>query len=130
LIVGAWNTLFGYGLFAILQLTLGGYVSYLLLLVFSTSIAILNAFIWYRRLVFRVEGHFFRDLSRFSVVYLVALGINLIALPVLVEAFGIPVLLAQAFVVTGTVLGSFLAHRNFSFRRPPAGQPAIRDSAD
>jgi putative flippase GtrA len=123
-VVGAWNTLFGYGLFALLQLTLGHHVSYLILLTFSTAVAILNAYVMYRWLVFKVEGHWWRDLGRFSLVYLVAYGVNLIVLPFLVEVFGLPVLLAQALVVGGTVLASFLAHRHFSFRRPHASRAA------
>lgn len=119
LAVGAWNTLFGYGLFALLQLTLGHEISYMVLIVASTLVAILNAFLMYRTLVFKVRGHFFTDLWRFSLVYLVALAINLIVLPLLVAGAHVPVLMAQAFIVGGTVVASFLAHRDFSFRRRP-----------
>lgn len=118
LLVGAWNTLFGYGLFAGLQLWLGDRVHYLAILVVATVAAILNAFAGYRRFVFRVEGSVLRDLARFSVVYLGAFAVNLALLPLLVELAGLPVLVAQAMVVAGTVVASFFAHRHFSFRRP------------
>jgi putative flippase GtrA len=117
LVVGAWNTVFGYGAFAGLHLLFGDEVHYLLLLVVATVFAILNAFWAYRVLVFRVRGNVLGDLARFSVVYVGAFAANLVALPLLVEVVGTPVLLAQAFVLAGTVVASFFAHRSFSFRR-------------
>lgn len=126
LIVGAWNTLFGYGLFVLLQLTLGHAINYMVILVASTLIAIFQAYLGHRFFVFKVEGHFFKDLSRFSLVYLAALAINLAVLPLLVAGAHIPVLLAQAFVVAGTVVGSFLAHRDFSFRRHPVADSPVK----
>ncbi len=125
LLVGVWNTVFGYGLFALLLATVGDRVHYLALLVAATVAAIINAFGFYRVFVFRASGQITLDLARFSVVYLVALAVNLAVLPLLVEALRLPVLLAQAFVVAATVAASFFAHRSFSFRRvsgmpPPA----------
>ena len=117
LIVGAWNTVFGYGAFALLNLTLGDRIHYLILLVPATALAILNAYVFYRAFVFKVEGHWWRDLTRFSTVYLGAFAANLALLPLLVEVVGVPVLIAQAVVIAGTVVASFFSHRAFSFRR-------------
>ena len=117
LLVGGFNTVFGYGLFALLLLLFGDEVHYLVILVAATIVAVLMAFVGYRYIVFRVRGSIVRDFARFSVVYAVALAVNAVALPLLVEAVGVPVLLAQAVVVTGTVIASFFAHRSFSFRR-------------
>jgi putative flippase GtrA len=122
LLVGGWNTVFGFGVFALLQLTLGGSVHYEILLAVAQVLATLNAFAGYRLLVFQVTGTVLRDLARFSVVYAGAFAVNLVALPLLVEVGGVPVLAAQAVVVAGTVVASFFAHRNFSFRRPGAGE--------
>ena len=118
LLVGAWNTLFGYGVFAVLELTLGGDIHYLVLLAVSQALATLNAFAGYRLLVFKVSGTLLRDLARFSVVYVGAFVVNVATLPLLVEVGGIPDLIAQALVVGATVIASFFAHRSFSFRRP------------
>lgn len=124
LLVGLWNTIFGYGLFALLLATIGDHVHYLVLLVAATIIAILNAFALYRAFVFRVSGQVILDLARFSVVYLVALAANIAALPLLVEVAGLPVLVAQAFIAAGTVAATFVAHRAFSFRRAGTGPRA------
>jgi putative flippase GtrA len=119
LLVGAWNTVFGYGLFAGLQLALGDHVHYLVLLVVATVVSVLQAFVLYRTWVFAVRGPWLPDLGRFSLVYVGAFAANLALLPLLVEVGHVPVLLAQAVVVGGTVVASFFVHRNFSFRRAP-----------
>jgi putative flippase GtrA len=120
LLVGGWNTVFGYGLFAGLHLAFPG-VHYLIILVISTVIAVLQAFVLYRIWVFEVRGQWLRDLARFSTVYVGGFLANLAILPLLVEVAGLPILLAQAIVLGGTIVASFFAHRSFSFRRPPAG---------
>lgn len=83
----------------------------------ATVIAVVVAFIGYRTFVFKVRGNVLRDFARFSIVYVGALAVNAVALPLLVEVVGLPILLAQAFVVAGSVVASFAAHRSFSFRR-------------
>lgn len=117
-IVGVVNTVFAFGAFAGLQLTIGGYVHYLAILVLAHVLGVLEAYVLQRWLVFRVSGRWWRDLARFWSVYLVALGINAVALPLLVEVVHVAVLPAQAIVMAGTALGTFVAHRSFSFRRP------------
>lgn len=51
----------------------------------SRVLGALFAFVMHRRFVFRVRSHVLRELLRFESVYLTALGINAVALPVLVE---------------------------------------------
>jgi putative flippase GtrA len=117
LVIGAFNTAFGFTLFALMLHLAGDHVHYLAVLVVAMVIAVLVAFAAYRTFVFRVRGHVLRDLGRFSLVYVGVLAANVIALPLLVEVAGLPVLTAQAIVVVGTVVTNFLLHRSFSFRR-------------
>ena len=117
LIVGVFNTAFGFLLFALMLHLAGDHVHYLVVLVFATIIAVLVAFAVYRTFVFRVRGNVLRDLGRFSLVYVGVLAANVIVLPLLVEVAGLPVLTAQAIVVVAAVVASFLLHRSFSFRR-------------
>jgi putative flippase GtrA len=121
LLVGLFNTVFGYGFFALLQVTAGTVISYMLVLLIAQVVSTFVAYVLYRSLVFRVRGRFWRDLVRFSLVYAGAFAVNLVLLPVMVSGFGWDVLLAQALIVGGTVIASFFAHRNFSFRRPKKG---------
>lgn len=117
-VIGVINTSFGFGLFAGLELGLGDRVAYLYLLLVAHVVSVLEAYVLQRTFVFRVVGRWWRDLARFWTVYLVVLGLNLVALPLLVEVGGLPVLPAQALVLVFMTAGTFLAHRTFTFRRP------------
>jgi putative flippase GtrA len=126
LIVGGLNTLVGFGLFVGFDLTVGRYfdtvantvVGSLVTLVLAHILGVLFAFTLYRRFVFKVTGHVLRDLARFESVYLVALGINAVVLPLLVQ-LGVNRILAQALITITTTVISYLGHRFFSFRRSP-----------
>jgi putative flippase GtrA len=121
LIVGGMNTAIGAVWFVLfLWLFPHGAVGYLSALVCAYLAATLCAFVLYRRFVFRVTGHVLRDLARFGLVNLSALGFNFATLPVLVEVLGWPVLPSQFAIAGVTVVYSWFAHRGFSFRRSPA----------
>lgn len=121
LLVGLWNTIFGYGFFAALEIIVGEAVPYMAILVIAQVVSTFMAYILYRYVVFKVRGHFWRDLVRFSLVYAAAFAVNLVLLPVMVSGLGWNVLLSQALIVAGTVIASFFAHRSFSFRRRGRG---------
>jgi putative flippase GtrA len=129
LVVGVVNTIVGFAWFTVFNFTVGAVFGYFATLAVAHVASVLCAFVLYRRFVFRVRGHVFRDLARFELVYVVALGINFIALPVLVELAGLPVLAAQALIVFITTLVSFFGHRYFSFRRKKARPVAVEDTA-
>lgn len=128
LLVGAINTVVGFGWFAVFEITVGRVGGYLLSLACSHVASVLCAFVLYRRLVFRVRGNVLLDLVRFETIYLVAIAINFVALPLLVEFAGLVPIVAQAMIVVVTTLVSFFGHRYFSFRRPaPAGEVVADD---
>ncbi|MDQ1610002.1 MAG: hypothetical protein QOE16_2734 [Microbacteriaceae bacterium] len=133
LIVGTANTVIGFAWFAIFNYTVGalfGRFGYLPTLLCAHIASVLCAFVLYRRFVFRVRGHVWRDLARFETVYLVALGVNFVLLAVLVEFAHMQPLLAQALIVFVTTLISFFGHRNFSFRRrPTSADPEPKESS-
>ena len=121
LIVGGLNTAIGTAWFVLfLWLLPNGVVGYLGALGCAHALAVLCAFVLYRRFVFRVKGHVWRDLGRFELVNLSTLAFNFAALPVLVEGLGWPPLLAQLVVTSATVVYSWFAHRGFSFKRTPS----------
>ncbi len=122
LAVGATNTVVGYLVFSAFTLWVFAdvYLGYLLSLAVSYVVGITLAFVLYRRFVFPVHGHLLRDFARFVSVYLVAIGINAAALPLLVEAAQVPPLLAQLIILAATTLLSFFGHKKFSFRRSSA----------
>jgi putative flippase GtrA len=129
LLVGVANTVIGTAWFVVFQLLLQRWIGYMGVLLCAHIAAVLCAFVLYRTFVFVVHGHVLRDLVRFEMVNLTALGINAVLLPLLVELAHWPVLVAQLSIVSVTVIVSFFGHRGFSFRRSAAdnrhtGEPA------
>lgn len=120
LITGAFNTAFAFVVFASLQMAIGGHVHYLVVLLMTHVIGVLEAFTLYRIRVFKVRGNILVDLMRFESVNLTALAINLAMLPLLVAIWGLPVILAQVVVLFTVAVGTYLAHKHFSFRRQGA----------
>jgi putative flippase GtrA len=122
LAVGVTNTVVGYLVFLAFTLWVFAdvHLGYLLSLALSYVVGITLAFVLYRRFVFPVHGHLLRDFARFVSVYLVAIGINAAALPLLVEVARVPPLLAQLMILVVTTLLSFFGHKKFSFRRSGA----------
>jgi putative flippase GtrA len=127
LIVGGINTLNGFVLFVFFDLTIGRYVDTavnrvvgsLVTLALMHVIAVLCAFVLYRRFVFRVRGHVWRDLRRFWMVYLVSITINAVLLPILVE-LGLDRIVAQVLIMGLTTIVSYVGHNRFSFHRREA----------
>jgi putative flippase GtrA len=119
LVVGAWNTIFGYGVWALFQYLLGDYLNYLVILVLAWPIAVLNAYVGYRYIVFRSRGPVTKELPRFSLVYVSALLANLVVLPIALRVLPFGIYLVEALVTVGVVVCSYLGHKYYSFRGGP-----------
>jgi putative flippase GtrA len=115
-LIGIYNTLFGYLVFAGLHVGLRR-VNYMFVLIVSRELSVVSAFVAYRLFVFKVRGALVGDFLRFWMVYSGALVLNLIALPLLVEVVGINVLVAQAMTIVLTVISTWIGHNYFSFKR-------------
>lgn len=113
---GAWNTLFGYGAWAVLQYVLHEHIHYLVVIVLSYPIAIANAYVCYRYIVFRSHGPVWKELPRFSAVYLLTMAANLVALPFVLHVLPFSLYLVQALFTMLVVIASYLVHRSFSFQ--------------
>ncbi|KRF45526.1 hypothetical protein ASH01_06790 [Terrabacter sp. Soil811] len=116
-LTGALNTAFGFGCFVAYQYLVGVRFGYMWTLILAHITTVLFAFMTHRRLVFQVAGSVLRDLWRFESVYLVALGINAVLLPLAVEVAGLPVLVAQGAITALNAFVSWLGHSRFSFHR-------------
>lgn len=126
LITGCFNTLFGYGLFALLNWLLTGRVAYgyMWASLSSNLIAITVAFLGYKWFVFKTRGHYLREWLRCLSVYGSSMAITLLALPFLVEILRHTLshseaasYLAGAVMTLVTIVASFFGHKHFSFRR-------------
>ncbi len=123
LVVGAFNTVLGTAWFIGFQLlnsTLHvGRFDYLLSLVSAQLASLLCSFVAQRYLVFRVRGQFWADFFRFAAVSTTAFFINLALLTASVELLSWPKIPAQLAVTAVIAVGTYVAHRDFSFRRSP-----------
>ena len=121
LVVGGWNTLFGYCLFAGLYYLLHDVLGLprvggsMIALVVGSVIAITNNYILYRIIVFRSHGAVRREVPRFLVVYIVTLAINLTVLPLALHELPFNVYAIQAAFTAVAVVASYVANKYFSF---------------
>jgi len=125
--VGGFNTLMGWSLFALFQTLFGNYLGrfgYLVSLVSSYAIGVCVAFFLHRKFVFQVQGNAWIDFSRFVLTNLLGFGINALVLPLLVESTGLDPIIAQAITTMFVAVVTYLLHKHFSFRRsePAANQ--------
>jgi putative flippase GtrA len=126
ILVGAFNTGFGYGLFVALNYLfrrLGVYGSEIASLL-SNIIAITVAFLGYKWFVFRTHGNYLREWLRCISVYGTSMIFSLIMLPPLTlwlrRWFGPTQTasnLAAAILTFVTVVASYFGHKHISFRR-------------
>jgi putative flippase GtrA len=116
LLVGGWNTLFGYGVYALLYWLLRRHMSYVLILVPANVIAITQNYFGYKFVVFRTHGNYLREYFKTYLVYGAAFVVNLGLLPLLHEVAGLPVLVAQAVAMAVTVVLSYFFYKYFAFR--------------
>ena len=115
MLVGAYNTLFGYLAFIIAYIAFEEYVHYTILIVFAHLIAVTNSFITQRYFVFRSRAPWLGEFLRFHVSYaaLLPVGVGLFAL--LHELVGLSILITQAYSLFIMIVVSYLTSRYFTF---------------
>jgi putative flippase GtrA len=129
LIVGVWNTCFGYGVYALLtywltSLIASVYVVAMVASVLGNILAITMSFLCYKVWVFRTQGHFWREYFRCYLVYGTTALIGFALLPVLIFILNLFITqtvyvpyIAGALLTGGTVVVSFFGHQKFTFAR-------------
>lgn len=135
LAVGACNTLFGYGCFALFTLLLTPFFAYgyVLASLLANLFAITFAFLGYKWFVFKTHGNYLKEWIRCLGVYTGSMLLSAAALPVLVpivrrqtgNAHGAPYI-AGAIVLVFSVFFSFFGHRHISFGGSKATPQGVR----
>jgi putative flippase GtrA len=123
-IVGIWNTIFGYlvyvGFYYMFNLIFSRrYMAYLLAAVLSNILAITNAYIFHKYVTFRspVKGiKMALEFIRFFTTYLFSFILSLVLLPLVIESFLFDPRTAGAVVIFMTAIISYIGHSNFSFK--------------
>jgi len=117
LVVGAWNTVFGYVSFALLYYLFSSIVHYMFLMVFSLILSITNAYICHKFFVFKTKGNYLREYLRYYIVYAVPAGIGFVFFPFCIEALKMNFYVTQAILTIITVIISWFGHKHISFRK-------------
>ena len=117
LAIGAWNTLAGYAIFAGLYLAFTPHIGYMIIAAISHLLAVTQSFVTQRWIVFRSSSHWLGEYLRFNITHLGSLAIGLTLLPLMVEVFNTPPLIAQAIVTALIVVASYFVHQHFTFRK-------------
>lgn len=123
-IVGIWNTIFGYALFYLLDTLFEGifakqYYAYMFAMVLSYVVGIINAYIFHKLITFQslVRGKGIIDeFYRFAMTYIVTLCLSLILLPLFVEILHMHPRVAAIFILGICTVVSYLGHSAYSFR--------------
>jgi len=124
LVVGLWNTAFGYGTYALFVMLLEGRVpaAYLVASLLASLINITVSFLGYKWFVFRTRGNYLQEWLRCLMVYSGSIGLGLVLLPPAVYLVGhltgnarSAPYVAGALVMGVQIVVSFFGHRRFSF---------------
>lgn len=123
LVVGGWNTLFGYLAFVALFLLLQATVHYLVIATVAHFLAVAQSYTSQRRLVFRSREPIAPEFLRFNLSHFGTLLFGLCAMWLLVDGLGIVPLAAQAITIFGGVILSYFLHSRVSFvGKPSSGE--------
>lgn len=124
LIVGAWNTFFGYGIFFAFDTVFEAVfasrrLAYMSAIVVSNIIAVLNAYILHRRITFRSvsKGRLkLMEFFRFCATYAFTMVLSIALMPVFVEMFSFSPKAAGLLVTLLCTFISYFSHARFSFQ--------------
>jgi putative flippase GtrA len=125
LLVGTWNTLFGYCSYAAFVALLDPRVryGYIAAAALSSLVSITVSFLGYKWFVFKTKGNYLREWIRCFAVYSTGIVVGLIILPIVVQALRHGAGLGRSAPYIGGalltcfgVLYNFMGHKKFSFR--------------
>ena len=90
---------------------------YMVTVIIANIVAITNAYICYKFLVFKTRGNYLKEYLRFYVVYGGSMILGLTLLPLFVELLRLHPVVAQTIIIPIGIIVSYLGHKHFSFRR-------------
>jgi putative flippase GtrA len=116
LLVGSWNTLFGYfiGIFLFYALTAHAHIVVIALI--SNMIAISMSYITYKLFVFKTSGNWLVEYFRCYLVYSMNAILGIFFLWVTVDIIKINIWISQGISISMTVFISYFLHKNFTFK--------------
>jgi putative flippase GtrA len=123
-VIGGWNSLFQYLVFACLVYLLSGHVPVWVVLPIAYVIGSINGFLCFKYIVFRSDGNALHEYLRFNVVYVPLLVVNMVLLPLCISAWHLNAYAVQAVLIPVFVVAGYVANKLFTFGRPRRGDQA------
>jgi len=122
-LVGLWNTFFGYLIFCILDTVLEKifitrYFAYMSAMILGQFISTINAFIFHKYVTFDSElrgKDIIPEFFRFCLTYIVTFSLSLILLPIFVEIVHFHPRISGALVMLVCTIISYVGHSRYSF---------------
>jgi GtrA-like protein. len=120
LVVGAWNTLFAYGCFALLYYLLHDYLGPIAILAIAYAVPSINGYLTFRYLVFKPVSHPLIEYARYQAVYLPIGAVNFVVLPLALKYSDLNAYAIQALFAIFAIIAAYLGNKYFAFRKPKA----------
>lgn len=117
LLVGGWNTIFGYCMGLSLYYLLYDYLHLLVILVMTNMLTISMSFFTYKLFVFKTTGNWLIEYVRCYVVYGGIALVGMLLIWIMVDFIEVPFWIAQALIVMVTVVLSYASHKRFTFKK-------------
>jgi putative flippase GtrA len=116
LLAGALNTVVGLAAYPTLFFLLAPLkLHYMVVLGITQVTCIAFSFLTNKFLVFRTVGNYLRESGKFVLFHLSYFLVNLVALPLLVEIFGMSPVWGQTLFAVAVIVTSYFWHSNITF---------------
>jgi putative flippase GtrA len=116
LLVGAWNTAFGYFASILIYYYFINTLPLWVILTISNIIAITVAFMTYKLFVFKKRGNWLLEYIKCYLVYGMSAIITSVITIILVNISGVRFWLSQGVSIGIVAIFSYLAHKKFTFK--------------
>ncbi|MHB1700156.1 MAG: GtrA family protein [Acidobacteriaceae bacterium] len=140
IVVGVWNTAFGYSTFAAFYYLIHRHnipAAYVYAQIIAAFINVSVAFLGYKWFVFKTKGNYLREWLKGMAVYGSSFLPALLMLPLLIKALeyglhlkGSAPYIANALLTGFSVIYSFIGHKKITFRVPPEQEMSESPSTD
>ncbi|CAH1208495.1 hypothetical protein PAECIP111891_03230 [Paenibacillus allorhizoplanae] len=114
LIIGILNTVVGYLIYFLCLKFID--LNYMISLLCAHVLGVLHSYYWNSRWTFNTGRKTYKNLLKFSGVYVISFFINLLVLYIFINYLEQNALLSQVFALFLTTLISFIGHKYWSFK--------------
>ena len=117
LLVGGWNTFFGFCLGLVLYYSLIDRVNIILIGILGNIISITMSFLTNKLLVFRTKGNWLEEYLRCYLIYGFMAITSIALLWLFVEFYKFNIVVSQLLILTISVFLAYVGHSRFTYKK-------------